>query len=78
MSVALSISFCSLSFTLLDPCPHASYRHAFHIKDGGDGLVIEMEVVLHDEEDILRGGEAAVLMFPLLPALRSQLGEVFH
>ena len=37
-----------------------------------------MEVVLHDEEDILRGGEAAVLMFSLLPALRAQLGEVVH
>ncbi len=37
-----------------------------------------MEVVLHDEEDILGGGEAAVLMLPLLPAFRAQLGEVVH
>ena len=37
-----------------------------------------MKVILHDEEDILGGGEAAVAAFPLLPALRAQLGEVVH
>ena len=37
-----------------------------------------MEVVLHDEEDVLRGGEAFVLAFPLLPAFWAQLGEVVH
>ena len=35
-----------------------------------------MQVVLHDKEDVLRGGEAAVAAFPLLPALRAQLVEV--
>ena len=37
-----------------------------------------MEVILHDEEDVLSGGETTVLALPLLPALRTQLGEVVN
>ena len=51
---------------------------ALHVEGGGDGLVVVAEVVLHDEEDVLGGGEVLVLALPLLPALGAQLGEVVH
>ena len=72
---ALSSDFPLPSF---DPWAYAANGGTLDIEGGGDGLVIVAEIILHDEEDILRGGESAVAALPLLPALRAQLGEVVH
>ena len=50
-----------------DPRPHAADGRSFHVKGSGDGFVVVVQVVLHDEEDALALLQLAV---HLLESLR--------
>jgi len=53
-------------------------RGGLDAKNLCDGVVIVVEIILKDQEHVLRGGEWGIGMLPLTPTFGAQLGEVVY